>query len=69
MITVWVFFILSQYGMTEVGKFSSEESCESQRQELIIYRTTLGYGGRSNGGGPYTLTKYFETTQCMKVLK
>ena len=68
MITVWVFFAITQYGMTEVGKFSSEESCESQRQELITYKAKLGHG-KFNSGESYTLTKYFETTQCMKVLK
>ena len=54
--------------MIEVGKFNNQDSCEAQRQELVIYRTKLGYG-KSDGGEPYILTKYFDTTQCIKVLK
>lgn len=70
MTAVWIFLVLTQHNMIEVGKFVNEETCENTRKELLIQRTLLGYGtGSSKDSNGYILTKYFETTKCFQVWK
>jgi hypothetical protein len=65
---VWIFLIVTNGHMMEIGKFQSEEVCEQTRKEVIIQRTEIGYPKEMTKDG-YILTKYFETTKCFKVWK
>lgn len=70
MITTWVFLILLNGAMTEVGGFDSESTCEATRKEIVIQRTNLGYGRDSTvAGKPYIMAEFIETTKCYKVWK
>ena len=59
MYTVWVFLILTNGHMIEVGKFKDEATCEATRKEVIVQRNSIGY----------ELTKHFEPTKCFQVWK
>jgi len=69
MLTVWVFLVLTNGYMLEVGKFQNEENCETTRKEVIVQRSTIGYGSNSTLKDTYLLTRYFETTKCFQVWK
>lgn len=71
MTIVWVFLMLMNGHMVEVGGFQSEESCDTTRKEIVIQRAKLGYGGEEKNAHTreYILTSYFETSKCFKVWK
>lgn len=67
MTTVWVFLIIMNGHIQQVGGFTNEVDCENTRNEVIVQRTEIGYGNSSLR--PYILSKHFETTKCFKVWK
>lgn len=69
MTSIWVFLILMNGHIVEIGGFYSEADCDSQRKEIIVQRASLGYGDSIRPGPGYILTNYFETTKCFKVWK
>jgi len=64
---VWVFLVLINGHISEIGGFENEVTCEQTRQEIIVQRQEIGYG--TGLGKPYILNKQFDTTKCFKVWK
>ena len=64
---VWVFIILTQGHMLEVGGFKDEETCNSTREQIKIQREAIGFGDSKER--TYMLTKHFETTKCFMLWK